>query len=1404
VAEEAQSQPAAPGELVGRYQIIEVLGRGGMGTVYAAHDPGLDRRVALKLIDVSREQQRLIREAKALAKLAHPNVVAVHEAGTYQRRTFLAMELVDGWTLRRWIEQSPRTWRDIVAMYTQAARGLAAAHNAGLVHRDFKPDNVLVGRDGRARVLDFGLVSEAGASTPAPAEAPILDEPRLTQTGAVMGTPAYMAPEQFVSSLTDARTDQFAFAIALWEALYGVRPFMGAGFAGLMIAVCQGEIGDAPLDRGVPSWLERILRRALSVDPAARYPSMEALIADLRVGAQSGDARVPLGGGRYEPIEGPGDGVSARRLMDRLTQQVVTLQPVVTDGMLRDPVESKLALSRDFMALMALDHPHIVKVLDFGIDDHEQPYFVLEAADHAEGFIEAARRAPPSIQKNFVAQLLGALGYLHRRDLVHGHLTPAHLRVTVGQLKLFVLGSAALPGPTQDEQFMAPELRRGQPPSAVSDLWTFGVIARRVLEPTPALTAALDRITAADAAERPQSASEVAEILGQALGSPMVLDTAETRESFLQSARFAGRDRELSQLKSGLLSAVHGHGSAWLIGGESGVGKSRLLDELRAFAHVQGAVVVRGQEESTAGGPYALWRDALRAMVVVSELSDFDASILLPIIPDLPRILGRPVTAAPLLDGLSMGSRLREVVLRVLKRQARPVLVLLEDLHWSGSDTLDLVRAILPAVSGLPLMVVATYRHDERPDLPDALAGMTPMVLSRLGTPAITALVSSMIGASDPTPSLISLIERESEGNAFFLVEIVRALAEGAGGVDQISKKSLPDSVRAGRMQRILRRRLEKLPPGDIRPLRLAAVQGRRIDAAVLAKLAPELDLERWVRTGIDAAVLERKDGAVRFAHDKLREELLGELSADDRRALHAEVAAGIEAVHGATSERHAALAMHHAGAGNAAEEARYVTLAGETALLHGAHQEAVVLLSRALALSSSVPPLERARLHNQLGYAQFFLMDFARAEPSFRAAAREAGVEIPVTGRLGFLLRQMMVQAAHRVRGVEAAFKPELLEASRAAARLANLHIFENDRVGVLASSLLAVNLAERAGATNHLSLALLGFAAGAVGWKSGADAYFARIHADLPGDADVRGLASGAVAEISAYIGRAELDRAERAAADNIALCERIGDRLNLSYTQYALGIAAYYRGALDEALMLLTTAQTSLDPSLTRHGAVGFASQEILIATTLGRIDQARARLEATRSAFSRHDRLSEGIWHGVRALVEARAGQLEEAQAAVSQALRCVPAARFAPPTGGGMIYGMIETALLAYSRNAALVPEARKALRYGQSWARAYPIGRPHLAFYRGQMALIAGDNAGARRCFEEAVRLGAAIGAGLPVAQAELALSAIGPTSAEVAEHKKRAGDALIIDGGLDYLAGTVLVGRRAIQSKAT
>ena len=317
---------------IGRFVVLRQLGEGGMGVVYSAYDEQLDRRVALKLLrpgrdNSERNQSRMQREARAMAKLSHPNVVQVYEVGRYEEQVFLAMEFVQGKTLAVWLKAAPRTWQQILDVMVQAGQGLHAAHEAGVIHGDFKPDNILIDALDKARVVDFGLsrrADPAGSSlraqqladtpgrslsgaplttpttpntpTPVTPSPPTTDATRADyvprrSSARVAGTPAYMAPEQHRHNPADQRSDQFSFCVTLYLALYGRHPFAGGSLLELVINLTDGRIHAAPPGHAVPVGVYAAISRGLSVDPDHRFPTMVDLIAEL--GRGSGRARDP-------------------------------------------------------------------------------------------------------------------------------------------------------------------------------------------------------------------------------------------------------------------------------------------------------------------------------------------------------------------------------------------------------------------------------------------------------------------------------------------------------------------------------------------------------------------------------------------------------------------------------------------------------------------------------------------------------------------------------------------------------------------------------------------------------------------------------------------------------------------------------------------------------------------------------------------------------------------------------------------------------------------------------------------------------------------------------------------------------------------------------------------------------
>jgi len=305
------------GTNIGRHILLDKIGEGGTGIVYAAFDSDLDRKVAVKFLSPERatlRKMRLLREAQAMARLQHPNVVAVYQVGTFEGHLYLVMEFVDGVDLNGWLAEKRRTSSEVLEVFRAAGRGLAAAHAAGIIHRDFKPGNVLVDRQDRARVTDFGLARarrrtddaddreeddaqlerEANGDVEVDLLALSLLDTSLTQTGEVRGTPSYMSPEHHSDRLTDERSDQFSFCVALYEALYREHPFQGGNSTELVNNLLCGRVNSPPAESSVPHWCRKVLLRGLRGEARERYPSMDALMAALARPVRAGRLRIGL------------------------------------------------------------------------------------------------------------------------------------------------------------------------------------------------------------------------------------------------------------------------------------------------------------------------------------------------------------------------------------------------------------------------------------------------------------------------------------------------------------------------------------------------------------------------------------------------------------------------------------------------------------------------------------------------------------------------------------------------------------------------------------------------------------------------------------------------------------------------------------------------------------------------------------------------------------------------------------------------------------------------------------------------------------------------------------------------------------------------------------------------------
>lgn len=708
------------------------------------------------------------------------------------------------------------------------------------------------------------------------------------------------------------------------------------------------------------------------------------------------------------------------RARDLLNGQDVALKRVTMDAEKLSfashapNLDLRLALAQEFRLLSTLRHPHIISVLDYGFDRDKMPYYTMDLLDEPETIVQYSIGLPFEARVALLIQIAQALDYLHRRGIIHRDLKPENVLVVEGTVKLVDFGLAIHAAHTQALSaenmagtlgYMAPEILLNEPPSILSDLYSLGVIAYQVLtgehpfdlsepsqlmidvlynEPPPIINpdVTLDtqriimRLLEKSPASRYPAALELINDLARTIRLPMWRDTASIRDSYIQAASFIGRKYEMGELTGALNDLMPPEpmpprGSAWLIGGESGVGKSRLLEEVRAQALVRGALVLHGQSADN-GQPFMLWRNVLRRLVLSTPLELQDLSVLKDILPDLDRLLEREIAPPPELNGRARLRRLALTVLNVFSQQTRPVVLMLEDLQWAD-ESLEILQFVLENIAKLQLLIIGTYRNDEAPHLADELTHMSLINLERLSDYEIRELSVAMLGERIGTQrNILTLLKRETEGNVFFLVEVVRVLAEEAGKLSNIGVITLPDHVFSGSMRTVIERRLSRLPIDAHPTLRLAAVFGRELDLDILRSIDPVMNYEHWLHLCANTAIIEVAGETWRFTHDRMRDGILDVLDPYQAPKLNTMIAEAIEQVYPSDDSFALRLMNHWAIGGNPEKEAHYAQVAARQALTVSDYQEALRLFSRAASILREHTPaqlfIDQGDIHHQLG----------------------------------------------------------------------------------------------------------------------------------------------------------------------------------------------------------------------------------------------------------------------------------------------------------------------------------------------------------------------------------------------------------------------------------------------------
>jgi serine/threonine protein kinase/tetratricopeptide (TPR) repeat protein len=1063
-----------------------------------------------------------------------------------------------------------------------------------------------------------------------------------------------------------------------------------------------------------------------------------------------------------------------------------------------------LALAHEFRFLASLRHPNIISVLDFGFDDLNRPYFTMDWLPNARDILVASESRDADAKADLLIQLLRALVYLHRRGIVHRDLKPSNLLVgTDGVLRVLDFGISVQadlqrgdPGFAGTAAYMAPEMVSEALPSSSSDLYAVGTIAYEMFAGRhPFDTRALGKLFAEILSEKPDlaplagagfdgrlipligrllekrpdarhsSAAAVLAELAEVTGRSDVGETADTRESLLQSARFVGRDTELDRLKNAWRETRRGNQTRfWLLGGESGVGKSRLMDELRIHALVTGALVVRGQAVNHAGASYQMWREMARYLVLQDDLTPLERSVLRAVVPDISSIVGHQVPPAPELEAQSAQERLIRVLVRLLKRFTQPTLLILEDLQWASAVSLTLLRRVAEEVTEQPLMIVGTYRTEEAPHVRDSFVQAQHIALDRLPLSDIDDLTRSMLGDTGTEHrAIVEMVHAETSGNAFFVIEAIRSLAEHAGGLERISRTSLNRDVLKGSLTSIVGGKLRGIPVSLSRLLQIAAVQGREIDRAVLVVLAESAgDVERLMNAAIESDILTVSEDTYRFAHDKIRDGVLESLTAAQHAALHERVAAAIEQAHaGSLAEYALALAYHWKEAGtNPAKEAEYAAIAGRQLVERGSYRDAIPQLAHALDLYRTVPatPFDVAHLERTLGEAYFSDGQMDRARIHLKRSVGLLGAPFPASAGGVFLglLRETVRQTAHRllpqrlfVRKSDAARRA--LEASLAYERLSHIIFFDNQTVPLLYASLRTLNLAENAPPSAELARAYgtICYSVGLVPNYPLAHFYDRKALA-VAGVLETQGQPVDPwVWEITAYFysSKGEFATAVERYKKGAENALEIGFLSRWLECTTLLEMDYYQMGEFAKSAELREVVHEHAVKTQNEHAMAWAWLGIVEYALLCGDLAKAEEFLEKSRRVAHRMGYTERAWMHGLAARLHTMRGdyaKMKEATTAALALLRAVPLPNAYYTQEG---YTAVAEACLAMAEHPdlpaadrrQLAKDTRLAMLRLWGFGLSFPASRAHVRRVQGWRAWQRGKKAAARRRWEQAI-----------------------------------------------------------------
>ncbi len=949
-----------------RYRIIERIGGGGMGVVYRARDERLERDIALKFLpphlsaDRSAKRRFLV-EARAAAAIEHPNICTVHEIGdTDDGQLYIVMACYDGETLDKRIARGPLPIEEAVHLAGEIARGLAKAHERGIVHRDIKPANVMVTEDGLVKILDFGIAK--------------LADQLITQTVGAVGTVAYMSPEQAFGETVDHRTDLWSLGVVLYEMLTGVRPFRGKGEQAVLMATLSQEpnrVGTLRPD--VSPDLESLVHRAMAKKALDRFANAAELMRAL---AACHERVLSSRGGLSAPRERAGGATDGTNRASALTRsgerRQVTVVTTLIDGQdelverfTPEEADAVRARLREAANDEAARYGGLVNqwsgdrlTLLFGV-----PVAREDDALRAVQAMLALHARVVGFAETFDARLASTL---RLRSGIHVGAVVAqaenggdrHYRITGVMVEASSrLAAAAAP----DEVLLSPEMRRLVAPFVQTIDASALVLSTGSQPVTPSRvlgeTAARSRLEAAAHKLTP----------------------------------FVGRERERATLAEQLTGARSGSGHLTVLMGEAGAGKSRLLHELRGSAATEGMRVIVGRCEAHGGHtPFLPFLDATqhalgmpaegtaseRHEVAVAAARVLDAS-LEEFLPLYLALLAIPSEAHPVpehLRGELFQSAMFDAITALFTHgtRARPTLLLLEDWHWSDEASRAALRQLAEIVSAFPLLLVVTTRPDAGIEWGTA-DHQSLLHLPPLDGSAAGQIARAVLGAERVAPALVARLHERTGGNPFFLEELCEALREeglvavhdGEAAAADLALH-VPETV-----QGVLRTRMDRLDDEARETLRVASVVGREFTRGVLEDVtspgaALGAALERLKSSGLVQQTGVVPEPSYRFKHALTQEVAYDSLLEHQKATLHATVGRAIERRYAQRLEEHVErLAHHFSCAGAWSEAVQYGVQAVDRAMALSQNPEALSTLERIVAWVQRLPEsADRRDLH--------------------------------------------------------------------------------------------------------------------------------------------------------------------------------------------------------------------------------------------------------------------------------------------------------------------------------------------------------------------------------------------------------------------------------------------------------